>query len=170
MQELERFGEQQAEASRKALRRAEKQKRKADKAAAKAARKRHRVAAAEGGVAAAGDDGAAEPQQGIAAGQQEAATPPGFQLEPDGAASALAAEAAEADAGLAEQSPESALPLLLGNVLQSSEGVEQVGVCLGEQGCLGGLRNSLHSMGALQHRQLPETGAQKVCSCASRLC
>eukprot|EP00891_Asterochloris_glomerata_P008683 jgi/Astpho2/8683/fgenesh1_pg.00128_%23_4_t len=123
--ELERFGEQQAEASRKALRRAEKQKRKADKAAAKAARKRHRVAAAEGGVAAAGDDGAAEPQQGIAAGQQEAATPPGFQLEPDGAASALAAEAAEADAGLAEQSPESALPLLLGNVLQSSEGVEQ---------------------------------------------
>ena len=129
MQELERFGEQQAEASKKALRRAEKQKRKADKAAAKAARKRQRAAAAD-------DDGAAEPQPGTAEGQQEATTPPGFQHKLDGGARA---EAAEAGPGLADQSPESASPELLGNVLQSNEDVGQVGVCLGEQGYLGGL-------------------------------
>ena len=151
VQELERFGEQQAEASRKqALRRAEKQKRKADKAAAKAARKRQRAAAAEGGAAAAeggaaaaeggaaaaDDDGAAEPQQGTAAGQQEAATPPGFQDQLDGAARA---EAAEAGPGLAEQSPESASPESLGNMFQSNEDIEQVGVCLRKQGHMGGL-------------------------------
>ena len=137
VQELERFGEQQAEASRKqALRRAEKQKRKADKAAAKAARKRHRAAAAEGGAAAAVDDGAAEPEQGTAAGQQEAATPPGFQDQLDGAARA---EAAEAGPGLAEQSPESASPESLGNMFQSNEDIEQVGVCLRKQARMGGL-------------------------------